>query len=41
MVNHEFGHVLGAGHDDFIVPESEEYCHLTETHLTTKLRMEL
>lgn len=30
LVNHEFGHVLGAGHDDFIVPESEEYCHLME-----------
>lgn len=31
VVNHEFGHVLGAGHDDFVVPESEEYCHLMES----------
>ena len=30
LVNHEFGHVLGAGHDDFVVPVSEVYCHLME-----------
>jgi len=30
MVNHEFGHVLGAGHDDFVVPVSEGDCHLME-----------
>jgi len=30
VINHEFGHVLGAGHDDFNVSLSEKNCHLME-----------
>ena len=38
LINHEFGHVLGAGHDDFVVPKSEKYCHLMEQQTFTPKR---
>jgi hypothetical protein len=39
VVNHEFGHVLGAGHDDFVVSKKKKYCHLMEQQTFTPKRI--